>query len=65
MKHDDVMIEIHLMLQRDGTFEMRKSFPRNEPIAAHKVLELGMLDVARDMILAEFRPGRATIGEQA
>ncbi len=59
MKNDDVMIEIRISLSRDGTI----GFGRNRPsgaVNAEKALVIGMLDVAKSMVLSEMKPGKAS-----
>lgn len=56
MKNTDVMVELQIQLTRDGTVGMARLHPSG-PIAAYKILEFGMLDVAKVMLASELKPG--------
>ena len=58
MKNKDVMVELHIVLTRDGAVSMERIFP-NGDISAYKLLEFGMLDVAKVMVAAELKLGPA------
>lgn len=55
MKNTDVMVEMQIQLARDGTISMARHFPSG-PVSAYKILELGMLDVAKVMVSSELKP---------
>lgn len=53
MTAKDPVIEIHIVLLRDGTVTLRRDLM--EPVAAHRVVELGMLTFAQTLISSEFK----------
>jgi hypothetical protein len=57
MTDKDLIIEILVTIQRDGTISLHRK--HSEPVAAHKAVEIGMLDVAKSIILSEFKRGTA------
>ena len=58
MKDKDVMVELQIQLARDGTVSMARRFPSG-PVSAYKLLEFGMLDIAKTMVASELKPGPA------
>ena len=59
MTDKDLIIEILVTIQRDGTISLHRK--HSEPVAAHKAVEIGMLDVAKSIILSEFKRGTANV----
>jgi hypothetical protein len=60
----DIMFEIHITMQRDGTVRMDRYTP-TETIAADKAVALGMLDIAKSMVVSELLPGPAPDPKEA
>lgn len=58
MKDKDVMVEMQIQLARDGTVSVARHFP-NGQVSAYKILEFGMLDVAKVMVASELKLGPA------
>lgn len=55
----DVMIELRVYLKRDGTLSLDRNFPSNDPITFDSIISLGMLEVAKSMIVSDFKDGEA------
>ena len=53
MSEKEVMFEVNIWLFRDGTVRME----RKGNVAVDKVIALGMLDVAKAMVIDELKPG--------
>jgi len=60
----DIMFEIQIKMQRDSTLRMERHTP-TEPIAGDKALALGMLDIAKSMVVSELLPGPAPDPKEA
>lgn len=58
MKPTDIMVDLRVYLQRDGTISLNRNFP-NGNVALDEIVAMGMLETAKGMVFSEMRPGPA------
>lgn len=56
MNPKDIMVDLRVYLQRDGTISLTRDFP-NGNVASDKIVAMGMLEAAKGMVFSEMKPG--------
>ena len=58
MTDKDIMLEMHIFIRRDGTVGLQRNDPQGQ-VTASVVMALGMLEVAKTILITDLKPGEA------